>query len=99
MQVYKIFKKENSSFVDYSIWFNTDEELDNFVAKFPKYVRIIKTRGFDQTRQGGYPIAAFVVDLESNGIAGEVNETGLKRLAKFREIADLDSMVETGVRA
>lgn len=99
MQVYKIFKRENASFVDYGIWFNTDEELDNFVAKFPKYVRVIKTRGFDQTRQGGYPVATFVVDLESNAKAGEVNEAGLKRLAKFREIADLDSIVETGVRA
>jgi hypothetical protein len=68
-----------------SATFLTDEERDAFIAKFPKSVRLWATtlRDLDGIT---WACACFKVVLQSNAVVGEVNEAGLKRLAKFQEV-------------
>ena len=105
MQAFKIYKKETDQWVSYGIVFETESELTDFVAKFPKYVQVkadslgpMKQK-FSNATLDRMPMADFEVFLMPNGSTGEVNETGMKRLAKFREIVDINSIEETAIEA
>jgi len=65
--------------------FSTDEERDAFIAKFPKSVKLWGTSLRDLDGKT-WSCARFQVVLQSNAVVGEVNEAGLKRLAKFQEV-------------
>jgi hypothetical protein len=65
--------------------FETEEERDAFISKFPKSVRLWATTLGDLNGRR-WACARFEVVLQSNAVVGEVNEAGLKRLAKFQEI-------------
>jgi hypothetical protein len=65
--------------------FATEEERDAFIAKFPKSVRLWATTLGDLNGKK-WACARFEVVLQSNAVVGEVNEAGLKRLAKFQEV-------------
>ena len=73
------------SYEAYAI-FEQAEERDAFIAKFPKSLKLWATTLYDD---GNYlPIARFQVVLQATATTGEVNETGLKRLAKFQELLE-----------
>lgn len=65
--------------------FLTNEERDAFIAKFPKSVRLWATTLGDLDGRT-LPCACFEVVLKSSAVVGEINEAGLKRLAKFQQI-------------
>lgn len=56
----------------------TQEQAKEIAAKFPKYVKVKVSR---------YNYVSFYVQFASSGVTGEHNETGIKRLTKFLEIA------------
>lgn len=98
MKAYKLYRIEEETWKQYSIIFETEAELSEFVAKFPKFVKVQATtiKGMDRSEEDPIgrtmPMASFEVKLVSNSATGEYNETGLKRLAKFHEIVDLDAI-------
>jgi len=98
MKAYDVYKIEEETWKKYSIIFETEAELSEFVAKFPKFVKVLATtvNGMDRSEDNPtgrqMPMASFEVKLVSNNATGEFNETGLKRLSKFHEIVDLDAI-------
>ena len=105
MKAFKVSKIENQEFAQYSIVFETETELSEFVSKFPKYVKVYSTiisgmsRHYLNAPQDAMPRASFEVSLSPDKVTGEANESGIKRLAKFRQIVDIDAIEESAVRA
>ena len=66
--------------------FANDSDRDEFIAQFPKSVGVYGTTLHDLEGKIK-PIACIRVLLSANKVNGEVNETGLKRIARFKEIA------------
>jgi len=103
MKAFWVSARSNEIIADYGVAFETQAECDEFVAKFPKYVNVKNTtitgmtRGCTNAPSDKLPFASFRVDLSKNEVTGEANETGVKRLAKFREICDIDSIEITGI--
>lgn len=71
------FKDKPSSF-SAGFQAETQEQAKEIAAKFPKYVKVKVSR---------YNYVSFHVLFASSGVTGEQNETGIKRLSKFLEIA------------
>jgi len=105
MQAFKLFKIENDEFAKYSIVFETETELSEFVSKFPKYVKVYSTiisgmsRHYLNAPQDQMPMASFEVSLSPDNVTGEANESGIKRLAKFHELVNIKAIEESRVRA
>lgn len=105
MQAFKIYKVETDQWVDYGIVFESESQLTDFLAQFPKYVKVKASsigpmeRNYTNATSSRMPMAHFQVFLMSNGSTGEVNEAGIKRLTKFREIVDTNSIEETAIKA
>jgi hypothetical protein len=104
MKAFKVSKIENQEFAQYSIVFETETELSEFVSKFPKYVKVYSSTisgmlMYSNAPQDAMPIASFEVSLSPDKVTGEANESGIKRLAKFRQIVDIDAIEESVVRA
>ena len=105
MQAFKVFNQGNEQYIRTTIAFTTEAEQVAFIAKFPKYVKVLAStitgmdHGFSNAPSNTMPTASFTVNLIPNQATGEVNETGLKRVAKFREIVTISEIVETNVEA
>jgi hypothetical protein len=70
------------------ITFNTNEERDAFVSLFPKSVKVIGTTTSSASDPiARQPYATMQVALHADAVNGGVNETGIKRLRKFIEVA------------
>jgi len=71
---------------DAGITFSTQEQLDTFIALFPKSTKVVATRL--TTLDGATsPHATFGIRLVADNVNGGTNETGLKRLHKFVAVA------------
>lgn len=77
--------QENESVFDVTAVFDNEVERDEFVAQFPKWVGVKSTQLYS-VNQGAKPIAFFQVWLMKTNVTGEVNEAGLKRIAKFKDV-------------
>ena len=103
MKAFWVGNQSGEIYTQYSIAFETEAERNEFVAKFPKYVNVKSVsisgmaRGCTNAPADKLPMARFIVDLSKNEVTGEANETGVKRLAKFREICDIDAIEITGI--
>jgi len=84
----------NEHWVDASANYETEEERDQVLALFPKWVKAkgsrlsyytgsMKTNDFTSH---SCPTIVFHADLRATGVSGKVNETGLKRYRRFREV-------------
>jgi len=103
MKAFNTYIRRNEITTQYGIAFETQTECNEFVAKFPKYVNVKNTtitgmiRAYTNASSDTLPMASFRVDLSKNELTGEANETGVKRLAKFHEICDIDAIETTGI--
>ena len=74
-----------------SAWFATEADRDEILALFPKSLRVkatdLSTWDRDTNESVVLPGFIFSVNLTSTGTTGTVNETGIRRLTKFRQIA------------
>lgn len=87
MNAKEINKTINERVYSVEVVFETVEQCQAYIASFPKAVgKIYATsiRGVAYDRE--YPLARFEILIKADGVNGGVNETGLKRIAKFEEI-------------
>jgi hypothetical protein len=77
---------ENESIFEASAIFTNEADRNDFIAQFPKSVGVYGTTLYTLENEIK-PIACIRVVLSANKVSGEVNETGLKRIAKFKQIA------------
>lgn len=70
----------------FALWgrFNTVEERDAFVARFPRYVGVKKGH---VNGLGNVFDASVHIQFRSNGTTGASNEAGIKRVRKALELA------------
>jgi hypothetical protein len=68
--------------VDFHAWFDSPEEAKAFVATLPKYLKL-KTWATSKA-------VAFRVKFISNGVTGDENEAGIKRVRKFLDLCDIE---------
>jgi len=70
---------------DAGITFETTDQVEAFIALFPKSVKVIASK--HSSPEGTFPYAVFGVRLAADAINGGVNETGIKRIRKYVAIA------------
>jgi len=103
MKAFTVSKIENEEFAQYNIVFETETELSEFVSQFPKYVKVYSSTisgmlMYSNAPQDRMPIASFEVSLSPDKVTGEANESGIKRLAKFHQIVNIDAIEVSAVR-
>ena len=64
--------------------FENEFDRDEFVAQFPKWVDVYPNVLWNNNDPK--PIACFRAVLSANKRVGEVNEAGLKRVARFKDV-------------
>ena len=79
----KIRGTEMIGFIDFSRWFETEEEAVEVMNLFPKYVRPRKIRGSVDGRT--IPVISFRIDFTERK-DNPANEAGIKRLRKALEV-------------
>jgi uncharacterized Fe-S cluster-containing radical SAM superfamily protein len=70
--------------------FATTEDAQQFIAQFPKYVKVRLTTlsGSDDVTGERWvlPYVSLCVSFTEDGVQGKANETGAKRVRKFLEV-------------
>jgi len=75
---------DNEDVYEVMVVFENEFDRDEFVAQFPKWVKVYASvLGSNGVAK---PIANFRVVLAANKVVGQVNEAGLKRVAKFKDV-------------
>jgi len=72
---------------DADITFETADQLEAFIALFPKSVKVYATTTTTLSDSTIKPQASFGVRLTADAINGGVNETGIKRIRKYISVA------------
>ena len=70
--------------------FDTEQELNDFIALFPKYCKI-KKQGLNNDLNGGGGFRhGAVINFESaiNTVTGDINETAVKRVKKLKAVLE-----------
>ena len=65
--------------------FENEFDRDEFIAQFPKWVNVYPSVLWS-SNEAVKPIAQFRAVLSADKVVGEVNEAGLKRIAKFKDV-------------
>lgn len=87
----KVYSSAWDGGVTFNVYFESDEQRDEFVARFPKYVKVSASAltkwNAEDNSESRIPNATVSVTLAATTTNGGVNEAGLKRIRKFLEIA------------
>jgi hypothetical protein len=75
---------DNEAVYEAHVVFENEFDRDEFVAQFPKWVNVYPNILWNNNDPK--PIAVFRAVLSANRVVGEVNEAGLKRVAKFKDV-------------
>jgi hypothetical protein len=75
---------DNEAVYEVNAVFENEFDRDEFVAQFPKWVNVYPAVLWDNNE--AKPMAKFRAVLVANNRVGEVNEAGLKRVAKFKDV-------------
>src|SRR5262245_18755850 len=83
------FYRDQPSMIDHIVRFDNEAERTAFVARFPKWVKVKVYPGRRDYDLGIDTFCvAFRVSLHADGVTGAANETGIKRIRKYAELAN-----------
>jgi hypothetical protein len=73
--------------IDFTKHFATEAEAAAEVARFPKFVKVKQGKQYLGGGPGSVPFVTIRISLHSGKVTGAANETGVKRIKRFLQIA------------